>query len=156
MELTIEWQRQLKLTEVNSDGLIYSVRYDKLPAKPGIYIFGRHWGKKFEALYVGKANRLSKRVRSQLNNLKLMQHVKNASTGRRVLLGGVVKTKPGQQMDKCLKSIERGLIRHYLAENHDIVNKQGTRIRRHRILSVGKVPRSFVPGEVFVERQKGE
>jgi len=156
LELSIQWLRQLKLSEVNTGGQTYSVSYDKLPSEPGIYIFGRHWGKNFEALYVGKANKLSKRVRGQLNNHRLMLHLKNANTGKRVLLAGLVRTKQAQNMQKCLKLIERGLIRHYLSENHDIVNKAGTRIRRHKILSAGRVPRRFIPREISVERQKGD
>jgi hypothetical protein len=156
MELLIEWERSLRLRDATEQNMIHSVDWHRLPSDAGIYIFGRRWGRNFEALYVGKANNIASRVRGQLNNLRLMQHVKNARTGKRLLIAGAIDPKPGQRTDKCLKLIERGLIRYFLSEGHDLVNKQGTRLRRHEIISSGRLPRSVVPREVFLERGKGE
>jgi hypothetical protein len=44
------------------------------------------------------------------------------------------------------------LIRYFLSEGHDLVNQQGTRLRRHEIFS--KNPRKIVPPSMFVDRQK--
>jgi len=55
-----------------------------------------------------------------------------------------------------LKLIERGLIRYFLSEGHDLVNKQGTRIRRHEIVSFGKHPKKFIPNLMYVEKGKGD
>jgi hypothetical protein len=82
--------------------MIYGVDLSKVLPHSGVYIFGRRYGDQFEALYVSKANRIRGRVRSQLNNLSLMQHLYNAKAGKRVLIPGKLLTKPGQQLSKSL------------------------------------------------------
>lgn len=154
MELRVEWTRSIPLKD--DKDLIYRVSLDRLPTTAGVYVFGRRWGKQFEALYVGKANVIRGRVKGQLNNLRLMQHLKNAKAGKRILLVGRFVTKPGQRIEKCLPLVERALIRYFLSEGHDLVNKQGTRLRRHEISSSGKYPKRFFPSLMYVERGKGQ
>jgi len=74
--------------------------------------------------------------------------------GKRVLLAGRFIPRSGQQEDKCLSILERALIRYFLSEGHDLVNKQGTRLRRHEIDSVGS--KRNVPTLMFVDRGRGE
>ena len=155
MKLFVEWSRLVPLKDATRQNLIYSVALDKLPSTSGVYVFGRRWGNQFEALYVGKANGIRGRVKNQLNNLRLMQHLKNAKAGKRIVLAGRIITKPGQQMDRSLPLIERALIRYFLSEGHDLVNKQGTRLRRHELLSSGKHPKRFFPSLMYVEKGKG-
>jgi hypothetical protein len=50
---------------------------------------------------------------------------------------------------------ERTLIRYFLSEGHDLVNKQGVRIRRHEINSGGHQPKRFIPRLMFLERARG-
>ena len=45
-----------------------------------------------------------------------MQHLRNAKTGKRILLAGTIDTKQGQRIEKCLAVIERGFIRYFLSE----------------------------------------
>ena len=156
MKLYLEWARPVPLRDASRQNLIYSLALDKLPTSAGIYVFGRRWGNQFEALYVGKANGMRSRVKGQLNNLRLMQHLKNAKTGKRILLAGCIVTKPGQRLEKCLRLIERALIRYFLSEGHDLVNKQGTRLRRHELSSSGKYPKRFFPSLMYIERGKGD
>lgn len=85
-----------------------------------------------------------------------MQHVLNARNGKRVLLIGKLKTKRGQRLDKCLRLSERAMIRHFLSEGHDLVNKQGVRLRRHNVQSSGKYPKRFFPETIYLEKAKGE
>jgi hypothetical protein len=156
VKLFIEWNRALILRDASKQNLIYDIDLTKIPDDAGLYIFGRRWGSGFEALYVGKAYNVRGRVKSQMNNLRLMQHLRNAKTGSRVLFASQIMTKPGQRLDKCLVLIERALIRYFLSEGDDLVNKQGTRIRRHEVFSSGKHPKRFVPSTMFVERGTGE
>lgn len=156
MKLSVEWGRPIQLRDGSKQNLIYIVDTNKLPTAAGLYILGRRWGSDLEALYVGKANNIRSRVKGQLNNLRLMQHVRNAKTGKRIVLTGTIITKPGQRLEKSLLLIERGLIRYFLSEGHDLVNKQGTRLRHHEVLSSGKHPKRFFPKAMFLERGKGE
>lgn len=102
-------------------------------------------------LYVGKAVGIRGRVKNQLNNLRLMQHLRNARGGSRVVIPGKILTKPGQQLEKTLVTTERALIRHFLSTGDDLVNKQGTRLRHHEVHS-SKRPKKFIPHVMFLER----
>ncbi len=156
MKLQVQWGRPLKLRDGSKQNLIYALDLSKLPQASGIYIFGRRWGADFEALYIGKANKIRGRVKNQLNNLRLMQHMRNAKSGTRIVLPGRLVTKPGQRLEKSMLLVERGLIRYFLSEGHDLVNKQGTRLRRHEVLSDGNHPKRFIPRQMFVEKGRGD
>jgi len=156
MKLQVDWIRPIPLRDATPQNMIYSVELERLPITAGVYVFGRGWGEQFEALYVGKANRIRGRVKRQLNNLRLMQHLRTAKDGKRSILVGRIVARPGQQMSKCLALVERALIRHFLSEGHELVNKQGTRIRRHELSSTGKRPKGLIPGLMYVEKRRGE
>jgi|SRR5579872_358423 len=152
MILGLDWTRAIPLKDASKENLIYSIPLEKLPSAAGIYVFGRRYGQRFEALYVGKANKIRGRVKGQCNNLRLMQHLKNAKSGRRIVLAARFIARPGQQKASSLALIERALIRYFLSEGHDLVNKQGVRIRRHEINSSGKHPKRYFPSPIFLER----
>jgi hypothetical protein len=156
MKLHVEWARPIQLKDGSKDNLIYVVDPTKIPTTSGIYILGRRWGSDLEALYVGKANNIRSRLKGQMNNLRLMQHLRNAKTGKRIVLAGKIMTKPGQHLEKSLALIERALIRYFLSEGHDLVNKQGARLRHHQVVSSGKHPKRFIPNAMYLERAKGE
>lgn len=155
MKLHVEWSRPIPL-RASRESVGYEVDFEKVPRSAGVYIFGRQWGTGFEALYVGKSLNVRARIRSHLNSLSLMQHVRTAKTGKRILLVGEYVTKPGQRIETCIGLAERALIRHFLAEGHDLVNKQGTRIRRHELESTGRHPKKFFPNPIYLEKTRGQ
>jgi hypothetical protein len=152
MKLNIEWSRPISL-RYNSKTDEFAVALDKIPTDAGVYVFGRKYGRNFEALYVGKAGRIRGRVKGQLNNLRLMHHVRDARAGRRILLAGTFVSRPGQQEGRCLPLIERALIRYFLSEGHDLVNKSGTRLRQHSIISSGRHPKRYFARTIFLDRK---
>jgi len=156
MNLHVSWGRPIPLKDGRKDNLIYTVDLSKVPDRGGVYIFGRRFGNTFEALYVVKATRIRGRIRGHFNNLRLMQHLRNAKIGKRILLAGALQGKPGQKLPKSLTLAERALIRYFLSEGHDLVNKLGTRIRRHELVSDGAHPKRFVPRIIYTEKAKGE
>jgi hypothetical protein len=131
MKLRLEWSKPISLRDGSKENLLYTCDHKKLPRVAGIYVFGRRYGRQIEALYVGKAESIHGRIRSQFKNLPLMMHLHNAKSGKRVLLFGRFLAKPGQKPGKCLTLLERALIRHFLSEAHDLVNVQGAKLRRH-------------------------
>ena len=155
MKLQVDWGRPIVLNR-NRNSFGYMLDLSRLTDRPGVYIFGRQWGSGFEALYVGKAENIQSRVKGQLNNLRLMEHLRTAKTGKRVLLTGMFVTKRGQQVDRGLRLMERALIRYFLSEGHDLVNMQGTQIRRHEIESTGRHPKRFFPTLMYLERTRRE
>ena len=156
MILHLNWGKSLLLKDASADNAIYSLDLSHVPDRAGIYIFGRRHGSTFEALYVGKATKIRGRIRVHFNNLKLMQHLRTAKSGKRILLTGVFERKQAQNVAKSLRIAEQALIRHFLAEGHDLVNKAGTRIRRHEIVSDGNHPKRYFPKSVFAEKGRGE
>lgn len=151
MELSIEWMRAIPLKRSRRHDLIYDVDLDSIESLPGVYVFARRWGSSYEALYVGRSENVRRRIRGHLNNLRLMSHVEHAKNGRRVLFTGFPLTRRGQQMPKVLATLEKAYIRHFLSEGHDLVNQQGTRIRRHEIEAV-RAPRGFIPARMYLEK----
>jgi hypothetical protein len=156
MRLHVEWGRPVRLRDASENNMIYDVDLGKVTERAGVYLFGRRWGSQFEALYVGKAGNIRRRLNGHLNNLRLMQHLHNAKTGKRIVLAGTLVTKPGQRLSKSLALAERALIRYFLSEGHDLVNKQGTRLRRHELASSGQYPKRYFPKLMYLERAKGE
>jgi hypothetical protein len=151
MNLQVEWNPPLAMRRVRS--LTYKLDLEKIPDVAGVYVFGRRWGNSFEALYVGKARNVHARVKGQLNNLRLMSHIRDAKAGNRIVMVGSIITRPGQQIDKCLTLVEHSLIRNFLSEGDDLVNVQGTQLRRHEIASV-KTPRWFVRNKMFLDKDR--
>jgi hypothetical protein len=157
MKLYIEWENPIPLTDGSDQTLIYVVDPERLPNLSGVYVFGRRRRNGgFEALYVGKADNIRGRVWGHRKNLPLMMHLKNAKQGKLFVRAGVYRARPGQKPDRCIPIIERALIRYFLSEGHDLVNKAGTRLRRHEISTVGRHPNLFIPKLMFVDRGRGE
>lgn len=152
MKLHLQWSRPILLRKSRQRTMVYSTDLGKLPDKPGLYVFGRRHGRKFEALYVGQAKNIRDRVKRQLNNSRLMQHVMTAKSGKRILLVGQYVSKPGQDESKSLTLLERALIRHFVSRGHDLVNVSGTHIREHEITSAGKQPKKFIPPMMYLEK----
>ena len=145
MKLTVEWGKPVPMRDASR------LKETKLWQ----HELGRQYGKEFEALYVGKANDIRGRVKGQLNNLRLMQHVRHAKAGRRTVLAGKVFTKPGQRLDVILPLVERALIRHFLSEGHDLVNIQGTQLRQHEVVSKRRPGGGrFVPSPIYLEKSR--
>lgn len=152
MDLNVDWSKVQQLKGRSAKYPIYEPPLDRIPEASGVYIFGRLFGSRFEALYVGKANNIRQRVKGQCNNLKLMHHLKIAHSGKRVVLAGEFVGKPGQQLQKCLMLVEKALIRHFLSEGHDLVNKMGVKLREHKVVSKGKNHKRFVPAEIYLKK----
>jgi hypothetical protein len=151
MDINLEWGKLLPLKHA-SDGM-YHVDLEEIPRTPGIYIFYRAFGDSARALYVGKAGDLRSRIKQQLNAHRLMTGVGNAAIGSRFIAYGELKRRPGQQVGKCLELMERAMIRYYLAEKHELLNKNGTRIRKHSLASLRttNMLRGLIPKDIDFE-----
>lgn len=150
MKLGIVWDRPIVLKNDRHGSLHYMLELDRLPQSAGIYVFARRWSTSFEALYVGQSQNLRGRIKGHLNNLTLMRHLHESKSGKRLLLTCRILTRPGQRMSKCMDIVEKTLILHFLSLGHDLVNKQGIKIRRHQIDSDGAVPRRFMPSTLYL------
>lgn len=149
MDLRVTWHKPVKLRKSRPGSTyIYELDQDSIPDKPGVYIFMRRFGKNLNPLYVGKAQNLKTRIGQQLVALKLMKGLENAEIGSRAVVFGEFVPRPGQSENRCLLLIEKALIRHFLSEGHDLLNKLGTRIATKHSLTSRKVAGRFVPTKI--------
>ena len=151
MDLCVTW-KSYPLKDGWKQKMTFVTDLTKLPTRAGVYIFARKWGTGFEALYVGKANNLRARIKGQLNNNLLMNHVYYSAAGARVVFAGVFYPGPAQQLKKCLPIIEKALIRYFVSERHDLVNKQGKKLKQHTLISDGSFSRSSMRSQISVEK----
>ncbi len=155
MRIDLKWDKPIRLRDGSKLNQIYHCRgLDRFSGKSGVYIFARKFGKSVLPLYVGQASSLKGRIEGQFNNLRLMMGVKNAHSGRRILLVGRLYLKPGQRMSKVLDIVESALIKNALAQGHDLLNQQGTKTKVHLIRSKGNSSsRQVAPLTMFAERK---
>jgi hypothetical protein len=92
-------------------------------------MFYRMYGQNHQVFYVGKALNLRTRLKGQLNNLKLMNSIKSAARGARMLSYAEVMLKPGQKSNSAIVAAEKLLIRHFVEEGHVLFNVQGVKLR---------------------------
>lgn len=152
MDLHLEWHSPLPLKDDSANNGVYAVNLERIPKAAGIYIFLRVHGKTAECLYVGKAMRLRDRVKTQLNNSKLMQGIKKSATGKRHLFFCEFKAKQGQKEKTSLLAVERTLIRHYLSLGDQLLNIQGTRLVKHSVSSLRPALKKFLPQIIYFEK----
>lgn len=155
MKMKVEWQKLIVLEYSKGESIEFENDIRTLANGAGVYVFGRKWGSNFEALYVGKAINVRARIKTQRNSLKLMKHIRDAKTGKRVLLIGLFRG-PEARARESITLIERTLIRHFLSGGHDLANKAGTLIRKHEVVSSGFFRKTDIPARMSLEKRKGE
>lgn len=130
----------------------YVPNLDLIPKSPGVYVFYRKHGASFQVFYVGKALNLRGRLKGQLNNLKLMNGIKSAANGARLLAYSEVVLKPGQKVASAIHAAEKLLIRHFVDEGHELLNIQGVKIRLQTLCNERPVDlKKLIPVRTQVE-----
>ena len=138
MDLDIFWHAPIDLRDDDDDGLILTCELEKLPEGPGVYAFCRKFGDKIEPLYIGRASSLRGRIKGHFkSSVRLMNKIRDGKNGQKVVVTGELHTKSGQSVDKALVIVETALIKHAMAEGHDLLNVAGTKTRVHTIRSTG-------------------
>jgi hypothetical protein len=127
MRLSVTWHSPIRLP-VPMTRLHERFEVDELPDMAAVYLFARRFGLRMEVLYVGKATSLRKRIRQQLNNLKLMQAIDGSHIGHRMLIYGTLNCRPGQRIDAVLEIVEGALIDHFTEAGDQLINKLGTKL----------------------------
>lgn len=138
MDLDVFWNKPVDLREDHDDGLILMCDLEDLPEEPGVYAFCRTFGDKIEPLYIGRAVNLRSRIKGHFkSSVKLMNKINDGKNGQKVVVTGELRTKSGQSVDKALVIVETALIKHAMAEGHDLLNVAGTRTAVHTVHSSG-------------------
>jgi hypothetical protein len=149
MDLSVKWHAPINLLNGESENLIYVAEgLDNWHDVPGVYMFARIFNAEVSPLYIGKAERLGARAWQHFkSNTRLMNCIKKATNGRKVLVLGEFSPKPGQSTKKCITLIERALIDHALTEGHKLLNVQGTRTPAHRVSFSGYLGARHITGK---------
>jgi hypothetical protein len=155
MRIDIKWDKPIRLKDgAKFNQIYYCPGLERVSAKAGVYIFARTFGKLVVPLYIGQAKGLRSRITQQLNNARLMVGFQRADIGRRILLVARLKLHRGQQKKKVLDIVESSLIKHALAQGHDLLNKQGVKTKVHTIKSKGNhSSKQVAPLTMLVERK---
>jgi len=128
MTVGITWHGAIPLgTKATFITRIANFDLDRCPEAAGIYIFARRFGKTLQPIYIGKGANLRRRLKTQFNNLKLIQAIAKEKAGDRVLLLGTIKAQAPGAIRKKLRLAERTHVEHALTAGYPIVNVQLTK-----------------------------
>ena len=138
MDVGIVWQDHIELGSKSSFiKKLGEFDLGRIPTSPGIYIFARKFGNNLAPIYIGKATNLRSRVKTQLNNHRLLDAIANEKSGDRVLLLGIIKSNSENLLAKKLNLAERTHIDHALTAGFEIVNVQLTKGPINTIRTLG-------------------
>ena len=156
MDLSIKWQPPIDLLDGDDQNLIYVANgLNDWMDVPGVYMFARIFNDQVSPLYIGKAEGLGRRAWQHFKkNTQLMNGIKKAPNGRKVLILGKFTAKPGQSTIKCIALVERALIDHALTEGHTLLNVQGTRAAFHTVNFSGNLGARHLTGKSLSFRAK--
>lgn len=110
------WSKPVNLIDGAAQNLTYFVEaIENIPESPGAYVFARVHGGRVVPLYIGETSNLYQRLCQHFkNNVKLMNSIKTAPTGKRVVIFCTIKTKSEKRRDSILAVLQKSLIEHTL------------------------------------------
>lgn len=125
MKIRLIWRRPVVLDLPSATSPFYQLDRGKVPLGAGIYVFGRLIGSRFTALCVGRASCLRTETSDNLKTIQFTQWLKDAGRGVRVLLTAEFIRGRGQDRQKCLKTLEQGLISYFLGRGDLLADRTG-------------------------------
>lgn len=148
MQLQVRWQAPIELKSGARDNLILMADgLDEWMEVPGVYIFARLFDNKLFPLYIGKGEKLGKRIWQHFErSTALMHQVRDSKKGSKVLVLGEFTPGRRQNTALCIELIERALIDHALMEGHELLNIRGTRAASHKVCFSGFLPARNLTG----------
>ncbi|QIZ47706.1 hypothetical protein DWV07_12925 [Dickeya zeae] len=141
------WHEPINLVEINYNRkheLIYQI-----PESYGIYIFHRRYAEFGEALYIGKASNLRRRISQELNAKELIEHVRDAKRGAKLLSFAEIKMHGNCNKDKCIDDIESALIELSMNRGDHLFNTKKTKVHLQEVTSLGEKP-SFLEKKLYM------
>jgi hypothetical protein len=155
LKIDLKWEKPIRLKDGSKLFQFYAIpipRLERIPNKPGVYVFARSFGQSIAPLYIGQTLRLRSRINDHLKSSgRLMMKIKRAQHGHRILLLGRLKLRRGQQKAKVLDIVERALIKHALASGYELLNVQGKKAKVHFIKSRGNTSSKQVAPRMLAE-----
>ena len=138
MKIELNWLEPIELGSSNTlreNSRNLDLR--EIPEISGIYIFYREYGDTQYALYVGKSENIRTRMKSHFNSLKLIEGLEDTPQGKKKLIFAEVKTR--SDLGRALNQAEKGLIQHYIENDHPLLNQKLMSDHFDEITSTGNV-----------------
>lgn len=144
MKITIDWQEPVQLTQHRN----ITINKDALPEQidnvPGVYCFSRKFGKRYEPFYIGETLTLRARLKTHLGTTNLDHVLRELADapiqikgGERYFRYGYYKSASIPKTKKCIKIVQKYLVRTALAEEITLLNKQLTTFKTDRLTFSG-------------------
>lgn len=153
MKIDATWSQPLPLAKDRTGKLVYTLDLEKLPQKPGVYVFGRQHGESIAPIYIGETMTLRSRVKKHLESVPLMHAVRDAAGGSRFLIYCTIKSRSEEKSKKQVEILERALILHSQTEGHHLVNKKGTKLPTDTICFIGnRTSEAIAPRKMLVKK----
>lgn len=123
MKIEVNWLEPIELGSSSTlRENIKNLDLKSIPDIAGVYIFYREYGEKQYALYVGKSENIRTRMKSHFNSLSLIEGLENTPQGTKKLIFAEVKTR--SDLGRALNQAEKGLIQHYIENDHPLLNQK--------------------------------
>ncbi|HEY4283646.1 MAG TPA: hypothetical protein VGM62_11340 [Chthoniobacterales bacterium] len=156
MNFQSTWSKPLDLIDGSRDGLTYTLAnedYKKLPNGPGAYVFARIHSERIVPLYIGETANIHLRITQHFKtNVKLMNGIKKAPKGKKVVIFCAINTKSESKRSSMLSLLQKALIEHSLAEGHVLLNMQLTKTPVHTISFKGnRYSEQIAPRTMYVQ-----
>ncbi|WP_437891303.1 hypothetical protein [Phytobacter sp. V91] len=141
------WHEPINLVDID-----YNRKHElicQIPETYGIYIFHRRYAEFGEALYIGKASNLKRRISQELNAKELIEHIKEAKKGTKLLSFAELQAHGNCNKDKCIDDIESALIEISMYRGDHLFNTKKTKVYLQEITLIGEKP-SFLEKKLYV------
>ncbi len=120
------WHKAINLVDVD-----YNRKHElisNIPNSYGIYIFHRRFGEYGEALYIGKASNLKRRIYQELDARGIIEHVKNSKKGMKLLSFAEIIVHGNCDKEKRIEDIESAIIEISMYREGSLFNTKKTKV----------------------------
>lgn len=133
--LNLNWHEEINLIDIEFERKHQIIK--DIPNTSGIYIFWRKFADTHECLYIGIADNLQRRIDQQLNHRELIEHIKDAKKGPKLLSYAEIKMHSKCNVKDYLDRLETFLIAEAINNEHNLFNKKKTKSHLNEVINTG-------------------
>lgn len=141
MQITLDWQEAIELgTSTTLRDNIKNFDLKQIPQITGIYLFYRETRSEDcpqEVLYIGQTVNMRTRMKQHFNSLGLIEWLEDTPQGKKCLIFAELKTRGMNNIERALNQAEKGLIQHFIENDHPLLNRKLMADHFDEILSKG-------------------
>jgi hypothetical protein len=144
MDIEIQWQEPIQLTRNWTIVIDENNLPKEIQDRAGVYFFSRKHGKTYLPFYIGETENLRQRLKGHLNWSKFTDVLKGVDErttkikqGQRYFHYGYFIPKKAQQKKKCIRIVQKHLVREAMARNLPLLNLKLTAFKTDTLNFVG-------------------